>query len=54
MNTRKEMNKLTPETMELSSGGYPNYDSFPGFPRVPKLPRKNKEEPKDGGATGSW
>jgi hypothetical protein len=48
------MNKLTPETMDLISGGSPNYDSFPGLPRVPKLPRKNKEEPKDGGATGSW
>lgn len=54
MNTRKEMNKLTPETMERVSGGYPCNDGFPGLPRVPKLPRKNKEEPKDGGATGSW
>ena len=45
--------ELNPEEMETVSGG-----KFPGFgigtPNRPMLPKIPTEEPKDGGATGSW
>ena len=45
--------ELNPEEMEKVSGG-----EFLGFgigtPYRPMLPMKPTEEPKDGGATGSW